>query len=843
MNRKLANIALPLPLDRTFTYLVPPALESAVEAGRRVLVPFGRKKLSGIVVSFPESSSLPSIKPIIDVLDARPTFSPEMLKLTQWISEYYIASWGDVLKAASPQGATARSTPMVRLVAVNVHELIVQTKRTARIQYAVLSALAEQPLLSVSQLQKRARSKTILPALQELAGRGWIRIEEQTRPAAKPKKENIAVLSETGRLILTEPDPGTPKLTPKQRRILEELQKHDEPISLPSLVRMTRGSLSTVKTLAKRELLKIEQREIVRGEYDNPAEPAPSITLNPHQAHALQSIIGAMSAGAHRTFLLHGITGSGKTQVYIDAIREALKNGKTAIVLVPEISLTPQTVRRFKSHFGADVAVMHSQMSVGERYDAWRLAHNGRIRIVIGPRSAIFAPLENIGLIVVDEEHEASYKQYDSAPRYHARDVAVVRASINKAVVVLGSATPSTESYQNALTGKYELLSLPERVDDAKLPDIAIVDMGTERKRRIEEFKKERKEKGDWTAKLGPAPSVSSLLKSHIDQRLDKGEGIILLQNRRGFSHVVECFECGHVERCDNCDVSLTYHQTKKHLRCHYCGLVKPPPSVCPKCHGTEIRHHAFGTQQIHEELQALFPSARILRMDLDSTSRKGAHDKLLTQFGRGEADILLGTQMVAKELDFPRVTLVGVISADTQMLLPDFRSSERTFQLLTQVAGRAGRSKLSGEVVIQTLQPSHYSLRYASTHDFAGFFAEELAYRKELDYPPFSRLVLMEFKGENEELVARHAAYVAGLLQPRSGKHFLVLGPADAAIPRIKNLFRKHLVVKDLKSTDPSGSYLRSALLSARDAYLASPLGKNRGVQMIIDVDPQGMM
>jgi primosomal protein N' (replication factor Y) len=332
-------------------------------------------------------------------------------------------------------------------------------------------------------------------------------------------------------------------------------------------------------------------------------------------------------------------------------------------------------------------------------------------------------------------------------------------------------------------------------------------------------------------------------LKNQIDTRLKKGEGTILLQNRRGFSHVVECFDCGFVERCDNCDVTLTFHVTKKHLRCHYCGFVKAPPSVCPKCHGTEIRHHAFGTQQIHEELGSLFPDARVLRMDLDTTSRKGAHDRLLTQFGHGEADILLGTQMVAKGLDFPRVTLVGVISADTQMLLPDFRSSERTFQLLTQVAGRAGRSKLSGEVIIQTLQPSHYSLRYAAVHDFAGFLSKELEYRKELDYPPFSRLVLIEFKGEQESEVAQHVKKFAGLLLAKAGKYFSVLGPADAAIPKIKNQFRKHLVIKNFKSTDPSGSYLRTALLNARDAYSESPLGKNRKVQMTIDVDPQGMM
>ncbi len=846
MTQKLVDIALPVPMNRTFTYQVPPELIPSVQLGRRVLVPFGRKKLSGIVVGFPERSTLQTIRPLIDVLDTTPTFSEEMLKLTRWISEYYLAAWGDVLKAASPQGTSSGSTIRVRLVAENIDELLEKTKRSARVQYAILLALADGKEHSPSQLQKKTGAKNVLTVLQDMQSRGWVLLEERLRSSAKPKKENVVLLSESGIAFLggivsgAEPDF---KLTPKQQVILNELKLQNDAIPIPRLVHITRGSLSTVKTLVKRGLVRMEQHEVLRGTYNEPPEPPPVLTLNRHQEQALRSIVEATATETHRTFLLHGITGSGKTQVYIEAIRRTLEQGKNAIVLVPEISLTPQTVRRFKSHFGSDVAVMHSQMSVGERYDAWRLAHEGRVRIVIGPRSAIFAPLKDIGLIVVDEEHEASYKQYDSTPRYHARDVAIVRASINKAVVVLGSATPSAESYHNAISGKYELLALPERVDNAQLPTIEIVDMADERRRLYEEFKKVRKEQGTWTAKLGPAPSISLLLKNQIEERLKKGEGTILLQNRRGFSHVVECFDCGYVERCDNCDVTLTFHVTKKHLRCHYCGFVKAPPSVCPKCHGTEIRHHAFGTQQIHEELGSLFPEARVLRMDLDTTSRKGAHDRLLTQFGHGEADILLGTQMVAKGLDFPRVTLVGVISADTQMLLPDFRSSERTFQLLTQVAGRAGRSKLSGEVIIQTLQPAHYSLRYAAVHDFAGFLSKELEYRKELDYPPFSRLVLIEFKGEQESEVAQHVKKFAGMLLTKAGTYYTVLGPADAAIPKIKNQYRKHLVIKNFKSTDPSGSYLRAALVNARDAYNESPLGKTRKVQMIIDVDPQGMM
>jgi primosomal protein N' (replication factor Y) len=409
---------------------------------------------------------------------------------------------------------------------------------------------------------------------------------------------------------------------------------------------------------------------------------------------------------------------------------------------------------------------------------------------------------------------------------------------------VLGSATPSAESFANALHEKYTLLELPYRVDNAHLPTIDIVDMAKERRAVYDDLKTEIKISGKEFPKRLPYSSVSRLLQSQISNRLEKKEGIILLQNRRGFSHVMECFDCGFVEKCDSCAVSLTFHTTKKHLRCHYCGFVKKPPTVCPKCESTELRMHAFGTQQVQEELQTLFPGAVILRMDRDTTSRKGAHDKILRQFGSGEADILLGTQMVAKGLDFPRVTLVGVISADTQMLLPDFRASESTFQLLTQVSGRAGRSNLAGEVVIQTLQPDHYSLKYVMTHNFRGFYQEELEYRRELDYPPFSRIVLLEFSGERENEVQHHAKKFTEFLSAyNQQKRFIILGPADAAIPKIKNVFRKHIVIKDLKENDPSGAHLRSALLKAKTQFDASPLTVHKKIKMIIDVDPQGMM
>ncbi len=458
MNQMLADIALPVPLDRTFTYLVPPELSSTLQLGQRVLVPFGRKKLSGVVVGFPKASSFPSLKPVIDVLDATPAFSEEMLKLTRWISEYYLAPWGDVLKAATPLGSGTASTQFVRLAAANVGELLEQTKRSARIQHAILQALAGSEKLNTAQLQKKARVRSIHAVLHDMQERGWITLEEKLRISAKPKSENVVILTHEGRAFLERSvgdDSGQSKATPKQRRVLDELRHLDEPIPTSRLIRLADTSLSIIQTLARKNLLIIERREVLRGTNAEMPETPPCLILNPHQQRALDTVAASLAAGAHKTFLLHGITGSGKTQVYIEAIRFAIQRGMNAIVLVPEISLTPQTVRRFKSHFGNEVAVMHSQMSAGERYDAWRLAHEGRVKIVIGPRSAIFAPLKNIGLIVVDEEHEAWYKQYDATPRYHARDVAIVRSLLAKAVVILGSATPSAESYHNALKGKY----------------------------------------------------------------------------------------------------------------------------------------------------------------------------------------------------------------------------------------------------------------------------------------------------------------------------------------------------------------------------------------------------
>ncbi|TAK56668.1 MAG: primosomal protein N', partial [Bacteroidetes bacterium] len=624
------------------------------------------------------------------------------------------------------------------------------------------------------------------------------------------------------------------------------------PPSVPQFLKSARVSSSTIQTMKKKGLLSLQKREVARThEYEpyDAALGAQNIILNPHQQHAVETVIDAVKKNEFRAFLLHGVTGSGKTQVYIEIIRKALNDGKTAIVLVPEISLTPQIVRRFKAHFGEKVIALHSKMSAGERFDAWRYTKEGKYSIVIGPRSALFAPLKHLGLIVVDEEHEPSFKQFDKTPRYHGRDAALIRGKHAGAVVVLGSATPSFESYSNAMTGKYTLLELPERVDNAKLPPIEIVDMLQERRKKYQEFRAQRKAeyeadpvKAKEEKKKFEGSSVSDLLKTEIEKRLAKKEGIILLQNRRGFAPYIECADCGYVAMCKNCNISLTYHFTRKHLRCHYCGAVEKPPDFCPLCKSVDLSMRGFGTQRVEQELKALFPKTKMIRMDMDTTTRKGSHDAMLRKFAEGEADILLGTQMVAKGLDFSRVTLVGVISADTQMLLPDFRATERTFQLLTQVAGRSGRGELAGEVVIQTSHPQHECLRHVLLHDFKSFYEEELKQREELHYPPFSRLMLIEFKGKHEDLTMNVADAFRAILK-KYGHTFIVLGPSPAAIQKIKNYYRWQLIIKALKSEDPSGHIAHTAVERTLHEYRGTAQGKSKSVIITVDMDPVGMM
>jgi len=837
---KYADVALPVAVYKTFTYLIPPDLETSGVVGVRAIVPFGRKYVTGMIVGHPVNPTVKGIKPISDVLDSAPVLSDELLQLCRWIAEYYIAPLGEVLKAALPQRFSLASTRIVRpMIPVSgIPENLPSQRRR------MLDLIVNKGSIPVRELKRRTGLRSINAVLNDMVHAGYIELEEMIpRPKQTVRLKEVILLSEVNEATISS---TLQTLSPRKRRARALLRtvmalrgEGLTEIETLDLVKQSGASSGVVKEFRASGLLPTVHREVESAQDHGTDSQTISIILNGAQQKALVDVNSAIISGQHKTFLLHGVTGSGKTQVYIEAIRLCLDRGESAIVLVPEISLTPQTVRRFNTHFPGQVAVVHSRMSQGERYAVWRHVLAGKYRVVIGPRSAVFAPVSNLGLLVVDEEHEASYKQYDAVPRYHARDAAIVRASLCNAVVILGSATPSIESYYNAKKGKYRLLELPARIDNIPMPEVTLIDMREERRREYTAAKEQSADGKTWKWREFRQGSVSAHLQERIRESMSRGEGIILLQNRRGFAPFVECPDCGYAESCERCSVTLTYHLAKKHLRCHYCGTVYSPHNVCPQCGGENLRLKGIGTQRVEEELGKLFPGARILRMDLDTTSRKGAHERLLRKFGDGHADILLGTQMVAKGLDFPRVTLVGVISADTQMLLPDFRSDERTFQLLTQVAGRSGRSALSGEVVIQTHQPGHYTLQHVIDHDYKAFYEEEMAGREELEYPPFSRLVLVEFKGENEDHVRVEAERFRDTLRANDGV-FALLGPAPAVIARIKDLYRWHLIIKIPKAADPTGAHLRMALRKTM-ATLAQK--QRRSLRVIIDVDPVGLM
>ena len=617
---------------------------------------------------------------------------------------------------------------------------------------------------------------------------------------------------------------GVEDLTKRQAEIYHVIEEHQS-IALQELLRLTGTTAQTVRRLEDKNLIEIAPQISERDPYANeqivPTEP---LKLNVEQAASLASVNESIDKGAGNNFLLHGVTGSGKTEVYLQAIAHSLAQGKGAIVLVPEISLTPQTVERFKARFSSGpgrtlVAVLHSHLSAGERHDEWHKIRQGRARIVIGARSAIFAPVEPLGLIIVDEEHEHSYKQEES-PRYHARDVAVVRGQRENAVVVLGSATPSLESYHNVQRGRYQLLELPHRADDKKMPLVRVQDMRTERTKNDQ----------------GP-PIFSQRLKEAIEHRLAEGEQVILFLNRRGFATSMQCPQCGFVAECPNCSLSLTYHRREQTLCCHICGHGARALARCPEpdCRSREIRYHGLGTQKVEDVLGKLFPAANICRMDSDVLKRKEDYRRILGDFRRGKIDILVGTQMIAKGLHFPRVTLVGIIYADTGLHLADFRAGERTFQLLTQVAGRAGRGDVEGEVIVQTFSPVHPAIQFARRHDYEGFFDAEMEFREQLAYPPYTRAAMLTLRGRNEDKVRLSADHLAKQLTPLNTDlpDLTRAGPAPAPLLRADSYYRYQLMLR-------TG---QMSALSRLLAPIAAAITLPEDVTLTIDIDPVNLL
>ena len=822
MPKPYAEVILPLRVNKTYTYCIPTELQGQVAAGCRVLVPLSRRTVTGVVVELSSASSVTGLREIIDLLDPRPVFDEIMLGLTRWIAEYYLCSWEEALRVVLPAEIRRRKKKYISVKEPPDGGLARKLRKLSVRHRDILRVLETSGRMSDLALIRQVGREGLYAALHRLQALDLVEIEERlSGPRVRARMVRMIHLRSPADEACRAAD-RLDRRAPRQAAALRFLAAAEGDLDLSLMLHRTGVSRGVVQALEKKELVEIISRERYRESYaEMSAETAAQHTLTEHQQQALDRICGAVAAARFEVFLLHGVTGSGKTEVYLRAIERTLQAGRQAIVLVPEISLTPQMVSRFRAHFGSQVAVYHSGLSAGERYDAWRRMQDGTCRIAVGARSAVFAPLENVGLIVVDEEHVDSYKQTEAQPRYHARDVAIMRGQRAGAVVLLGSATPSLESFQNAHRGKYIGCTLPHRVDGLPLPPVEIVDMCRE------------KREENWSI-------FSRTLVDKISRRLERGEQIILFLNRRGFSTCIRCQECGFTMTCPHCDVTLTYHSQDLTVKCHYCGYRRKAPDVCPDCGGQNIRFRGTGTQRVEDELAERFPAARVLRMDRDTTRRKGAHLRILQRFREGRADILLGTQMIAKGLDFPRVTLVGVLMADVGLNMPDFRSAERTFQTITQVAGRAGRSALGGEVVVQTHAPGENAIQMAREHDYDAFAGHELAGRRPLGYPPFGKLQLWLFSSTDPDRAESAAEKASGILRRQAGQRNLdqvqILGPAPAPLKRIRGQHRWQLLLKG-----PSAAALRKLARAVMDESSRWPPWP--GVRVRIVVDPVEML
>ncbi|MBS3948875.1 MAG: primosomal protein N' [Dethiobacter sp.] len=776
-------------VDRPFTYRVPARLK--LKVGSRVVVPFGGRRVAGYCVGLSPDALTGEIKEIEQVLDEEPLLTAELLALAEWGAGRFLCRRLDFLQAMVPAPARWTNRKWVVYTGRGEEEAPALAFLRAKGRLPLAQWLRQYPELKSARLLQRWRQS------------GIISVSDEERGGIRAKLERMVSLTEGG--------PAAGVTGYKQLLALTQLSERG-PLSAGRLAALGIGP-STLRSLVQKGLVAITEVSVNRrpaGGCDASYASAPLLTAE--QEHALTAIRAGMKGNAPCNILLHGVTGSGKTEVYLQAIEEVLAAGKGSIVLVPEISLTPQMIDRFTSRFGDWVAVLHSRLSAGERYDEWRRVASGEAMVVVGARSAVFAPLSELGLIVLDEEHEHSYKQ-EETPRYHARDVALWRAQQHRAVLLLGSATPSLESYCLAEKGDYVLSRLPNRIHDRPLPPVEIVDL-----------RREMKE--------GHRSVFSRALLAALANTQAAGRQAIILLNRRGYATFVLCRECGFVLRCPACQLALKFHVTDEQLRCHYCEHQEPYPLVCPACAGRYIRHFGTGTQRVVEELQKHFPSLRLARLDADATARKGAHRQILASFRRGEYQVLVGTQMVAKGLDFPNVTLVGVITADTALNLPDFRAGERTFQLLTQVAGRAGRGEAGGRVIIQTYAPDHYAVQAAKTHDFEGFYRQELAARQELEYPPFSRLVRFVISGGKEEDVIRAAEFLPDILEPQVD----ALGPSPCPLAKLRGQFRWQVVARGFE-LETLLSVSKEAVALFRDNPLAGE------VRLTVDVDPQNLL
>jgi primosomal protein N' (replication factor Y) len=826
------NIALPVAVDNIFAYEIINYNPKEEYIGRRVLVQFTNRLLTGVIIEKNTQESFEyKVKPIIELLDNEPVFSLSMVKFFRWMSRYYIAPIGDVIRAVLPPAVSPKSVRKIDLLRMpdklELKQLKMKSPRRAEI-LKVLSKMKNE--ISIAHLQKKVDFSISMEQLDFLKNRGYIELTENIQET-KAKLFKAVKISDKyfDEDKLSSFIAGIEDKAPKQVAILEYLwDSKNQAIFIKDLTKAVKqNSNSAIKTLIKKEVLSEfelqEDRAKISTEESLADRNEIKLKLSDEQENCYQELNRALLSDKYETFLLKGVTGSGKTLVYMHLIKDVIEKGGGAIFLLPEISLTPQLIDRFEKVFPGKIAQLHSRLLDGERSDNWKSIASGEKRIVIGARSAIFAPVQNLKTIIVDEEHESSYKQYSPTPRYNARDAAIVRASLEGILCVLGSATPSIESMYNASTNKYKLLEINNRADNATLPDVKIIDM-------LNATKSEQ-----------VVGSYSKDLLDKIVEKIRKKEGVILFLNRRGYSPILECTNCGHIPECKHCSVTLTYHKHKNQLRCHYCGYTEYAQKICPKCNTGEMKVKGVGTQRAEEELNDYLKeigiNAVIERIDLDTTARKGAFRKILNNFSTGRTDILLGTQMIAKGLDFGRCTLVGVINADTQLFISDFRSSERTFQLLTQVSGRAGRSAENrGEVIIQSSHPENPAINYALKADYESYYNFEVETRKESHYPPFVRFCIIEFSGEDEGKLMESANYFYKSIERE--KSLMIYDPVKPILEKIKGSSRVMLIIKSFKELDKSGNLLRNVVKSTLE-YHKKYFKSN--IKIKIDIDSFG--
>jgi primosomal protein N' (replication factor Y) len=799
------DVSLPVPLDQPFTYSLPETLRHRVQPGSRLLVPFGTRKLTGVIVRCHDDPPEVATRDALRLLDAEPVLDSELLALGRWISSYYCAPLGDVLRGMLPLAAEIRRGKMYSLT---------DSGRDAARQL-LLDSSPDDPVAQVLRmLEKRPLNAAYLAksmpladkAIRSLERKGFV-VSEQVETDRDP----LRAPAEKLRVELGQQAAGNHKLNKPERELRAFLELHPGSHNLKELDDTVKNASIAARSLARKGVVSLRPEPMAIG-----AGPVRvRHELNECQRTAFEVIQAAIAAREFRAFLLHGVTGSGKTEVYLSAIEEVVKQGRSALLLVPEIALTPQMAGQFFSRFGDRVAILHSAFTDVERSDQWRRIRSGAASVVVGTRSGVFAPVRNLGLIVVDEEHDGSYKQ-EETPRYNGRDVAVVRAHSANACVILGSATPSLESRYNVERGKYTLLELPGRIEARPMPEVELIDMR-------QEFLETRKQ-----------ATFSRKMVDAVTARMENGEQTIILLNRRGFSSFVACRACGERVNCVNCSLTLTYHKRDRRLLCHYCGYAEKIPSVCPKCASEHIHFLGIGSERVEEELHQAFPRARIARLDRDTVTGKRQYETILQDFREGNYDILVGTQMIAKGHDIPNVTLVGVVSADIGLGMPDFRAAERTFQLLTQVAGRAGRGSVPGIVLIQTINPDHYAVRLAASQDYQTFYEKELHFRRMMHYPPFAAMANILVRSEKKEVAMRLAADLGHKLVPPP-EQLRVMGPAEAPVPRLKNEYRYQFLLKAAS---------RKALNETLQRIRAYALEQKWGATaLVIDVDPLSLM